>query len=412
MKIWIKLLAGSALGIILGLVSPQDGRLAEILPWLEQFALRLGRYALVPMLFFSLAIGVHKLREERRLFSTALRAALVSAAVSAAVIALGVTATMIVISSAPGRVPIVAEEQAQAVGFDLAGSALEMFPLNMFQALSSDGVFLLPIYAMAFFIGLGLSFDKAHGKQMAGLADSLSRLFYHISSFFVEILGFLMIALCAYWAIRFRNAASMAVFNWMMVSLGIIAAAIGLVALPFLLCLLRPKANPLSALYGSVAPAIAAFFSGDINFAMPALALHAKESFGAKRRSSALVLPMLAAFCRGGSAMVGASAFIVVFHSYSGMGMSVADATSLGLSALLLSFMLARHPGNGAYVALAALSLGFGRGYEEGYLILRPIAFYLVAVGAFLDAMIASLANYACARMGAFVEDRSPRQYV
>jgi hypothetical protein len=33
--------------------------------------------------------------------------------------------------------------------------------------------------------------------------------------------------------------------------------------------------------------------------------------------------------------------------------------------------------------------------------------FYLIAIGTFLDAMIASFASYACARMSGFVEEKS-----
>jgi hypothetical protein len=65
------------------------------------------------------------------------------------------------------------------------------------------------------------------------------------------------------------------------------------------------------------------------------------------------------------------------------------------------------HPGDGAYTALAALCIGYGRGFEAGYLILKPLAFYLVAVGTFLDVMISSFASCAVARISGFLEEKN-----
>jgi hypothetical protein len=80
---------------------------------------------------------------------------------------------------------------------------------------------------------------------------------------------------------------------------------------------------------------------------------------------------------------------------------------AIGVRAFFISFLLARHPGDGAYTALAVLCLDYGRGFEAGYLILKPMAFYLIAVGTFVDVMVASYASFAIARISGFQEDKS-----
>jgi len=409
MKIWIKLLVGSALGIVLGFVAPENQRFMEALAWLEQFVLRVGRYALVPVLFFSLSVGIFELRKDGRFWPMVLKNVLLIAAVSAFVIAAGVLATL---AFSPARIPIMAVEQLELTRLDVAGGIMELFPFNMLGVLAGEGVFLLPLYVFAFFLGMGMSYDKTYSKPVIALVDSLSRIFFHIASFFIEILGFMIIVLSAYWAVAFRDALRLEVFGELFAMMGVMAAALGLVILPLFLYLLRPKSNPWAVLYGSIGPAITAFFSGDVNFSLPVLLRHAKESFGIKRGSSVLTLTMFSTFCRAGSAMVAASAFIVIFNSYSSIGITAAEVVSISLHAFAISFILARHPGNGAYAALAILCLGFGRGFEEGYLILRPVAFYLIAVGTFLDVMIASVANYAIARHGGFVEEKETRKFI
>jgi len=403
------LLIGSAIGILIGFVAPESQRFMEVLAWLEQFVLRVGRYALVPVLAFSLAIGVYELRRNGQFWPMFLKNFLMIAAISAFVILVGVLVTL---ALSPSRIPIMAEEQLETIGLDVAGGIMELFPFNMFGALAGEGVYLLPLYVFAFFLGMGLSYDKTYSKPVIALIDSLSRIFFHIASFFIEILGFMMIVLSAYWAIRFRGALQMEVFNELVIMLALTAAVLGFVILPLFLYILRPKSNPWAILYGSLGPAIAAFFSGDIHFSLPVLLRHAKESFGVRRRSATLTLAMFSTFCRAGSAMVAAVSFIVVFNSYSSIGISTAEVISIILHAFAISFLLARHPGSGAYAALAIICLGFGRGFEGGYLILRPVAFYLIAVGAFLDVMIASIANYAVARLNGFTEEKSVKQYI
>jgi hypothetical protein len=88
------------------------------------------------------------------------------------------------------------------------------------------------------------------------------------------------------------------------------------------------------------------------------------------------------------------------------------DVLSIGFRAFIISFLLARHPGDGAYTALTALCLTYGRGFEAGYLILKPLAFYLIAVGTFLDVMIGSFAAYAAARVSGFVEQKNIVRFI
>jgi len=110
--------------------------------------------------------------------------------------------------------------------------------------------------------------------------------------------------------------------------------------------------------------------------------------------------------------MVAVVAFIFIYKSYSRMGISSSVVMSIGVRAFVISFLLARHPGDGAYTALAVLCLGYGQGFEAGCLILKPMAFYLIAVGTFLDVMIASFSTYAIARLNGYIEEKSMKHFV
>ncbi|MDR0376816.1 MAG: cation:dicarboxylase symporter family transporter [Spirochaetaceae bacterium] len=410
MKVWIKFLVGSVLGLVLGFLLPQDNQfIMEWLAWIEALAIRIGRYAAVPVLFFSMVIGMYELRQEGRFWRVAARSFLMMLVISVFVIAMGIAATLIF---PPGRIPILIEEQVETVSVSIPESIMELFPSNMFMALITDGVYLFPAYICAFFVGVGLSCDRTYSKQVVSLVDSLSRVFYHIVSLFSEILFPVLIAISAYWAVQYRGVSQSGTFRDLILLLGVFSVILTFGVFPLFLYFLRPKINPWAVLYGSLGPGIAAFFSGDINFTLPVLLRNVKENLGVRRRANAVCLPLFASFGRAGSAMVAAAAFIVIIKSYSSLGITIADAAAIGLRAVLISFLLARHPGDGAYTALALLSLGYSRDFEAGYLNLKPLAFYLIAIGTFLDVMISSFSTFALAKLSGFQEEKSIRHFI
>jgi Na+/H+-dicarboxylate symporter len=410
MKIWLKLFIGAVLGIILGFLLPENnGTILRVLDWLEGMAIRIGRYALVPVLFFSLTIAIYELRQDKRFWGHVFRTLVFMLAATAFLIALGIIVTLLF---TPTRIPIQREEQTEEILLEVSRNFQELFPSNMFNALTGSGDYLFPVFIFAFFLGMGLSYDRNYSKPVISLIDSLSRIFYHVTAFFSEVLSPVLIVLAAYWAVRYRETLKSGVFLDLILLLGIFSAVLAFVVFPLLLYFIKPKVNPWTILYGSLGPALAGFFSGDVNFSLPVLIQHTKENLGIRRRSNMVTLSLYSAFGRAGSAMVAVSSFIVIINSYSSLGVSSADLLSIGLRAVAISFLLARHPGDGAYTALAVLCMSYGHGYEAGYLILKPLAFYLIAVGTFLDVMLSCFSSFVLARLMGFQEDRTLRHYI
>ena len=405
MKIWVKLLIGSILGMIIGFLLPNSESVLTTFLWLEKLALGIGRYAVVPVLVFSLTIAVYELRIDGQFWSMVFKNFFFIAVVSFFVIFSGIIATTIF---SPDRIPIETIEQHEILSLTVAENIMELFPPNMFSILAKDGIYLFPFCVFAFFLGMGLNYDRSYSKPVISLVDSLSRIFYHIASFFTEILGFLFIVLAAFWAVRFNELLQAKVYMDLIIMLGVFSIVLCFGILPLFLYLLKPKVNPWRILYGFLGPAITAFVSGDINFSIPVLLRHTKENFGIKRRTSALSMSLFATFCRCGSAMVAAAAFIVIIRSYSYLTIGMFDLFTIGFYAFIISFALARHPGEGAFMALAALCLIYGGGeYRTSYLILKPMAFYLIAIGTFIDVMLNAFGTYIIARTNDFIDEKN-----
>jgi len=405
MKVWVKFLIGSVLGMVIGFLLPDNERVFTALSWFEKWAIGIGRYTVIPVLVFSLTIAVYELRMDEQFWPVVLKNILFIITAAVFVIFTGIAATIIF---TPGRIPIETVEQVEVLNLNVGDNLLDIFPSNMLSVIASGGIFLFPVCVFAFFLGMGLNYDRNYSKPVISLVDSLSRIFYHVASFFSEILGFILIILAAFWAVRFSGILQAKVYKDLVVLLAVFSIALCFVVLPLFLYLLKPKTNPWRVLYGFLGPAIAAFLSGDINFTIPILQRHSKENFGIRRRSSAISISLFATFCRCGSAMVAASAFIVIIKSYSYLTISTFDLFTIGIYAFLISFALARHPGDGAFIALAALCLTYGGGeYRAGYLILKPMAFYLVAIGSFIDIMLNAFGAYIIARTNGFIEEQN-----
>jgi len=406
MKVWVKLLIGSVLGMIIGFLLPgENAAVFSALQWLEKLALGIGRYAVVPVLVFSITVAVYELRMDEQFWPMMLKNFILIVASSFFVIFLGIIVTTVV---SPGRIPIETFEQVETLSLDVGANVLDIFPSNMLSVISNGGIYLFPVCVFAFFLGMGLNYDRNYSKPVISLIDSLSRIFYHVASFFSEILGFILIVLAAFWAVRFNGIVQAKVFKDIVIMLAVFSVVLCFGIMPLFLYFLKPKTNPWLVLYGFLGPALAAFFSGDINFTIPALLRHSKENFGIRRRSSSLSISLFATFCRCGSAMVAAAAFIVIIKSYSSFRISSLDLFTIGLRAFAISFVLARRPGDGAYIALIALCLTHGGGeYRAGYLILKPLAFYLAAIGAFIDVMLNAFGTYVLARNNGFIEEKN-----
>lgn len=410
MKVWVKLLAGGILGMILGFLLPAENEsLSGVFKFLSELAIGMGRYTAAAMVLFSLTISIYELRQDRTFWHLVSRTLVIIVVASAFVIAVGIAVTKFF---PPERIPILTEQNAERLSLETGRYFIEMFPSNMLSVVAGNGAYLFPLCIFAFFMAIGLSYDKTFTKPVVAIVDSLSRVFYHIGAFFSEILGLLIIVLSAFWTFRYQAILNEGVFHAVIRLLLILSLVLAGLVLPLFLFFIKKYKTPWKIVYASLAASLAAFFSGDINFSLPVFMRQTKNNLGIRRRANTVIIMLWTSFGRAGSAMVAVISVLVIIKSYSSLDIEAADLVRVGGHALLISFLLSRNPGDGAFAALAVLCAGYGRGLETGYLILKPIAFYLVSIGAFLDMAIASLGSFAVARICGFQTDRETKYFM
>ena len=391
MKIWLKYLIGIVLGVTFALVAGTENALfIEAADFLSKAAVQFGRYALYPAVFFGFTLSIFELRENRSLLKVALITGLI---ICAAALLLSFIGLLSVLLHTPARIPIFVEGISDIQVLGVRESLLQLFPSSAFEAVI-NGTYILPLCIFGGFAGAGCAVDRNIAKPAITLIDSLARISYAVLVFFVDMLILGMVAVSAYWVIKFHEMLLTAVFADFAILLIADLLIIALVIYPLLLKIFCRDINPYRVLYASLAPMLAAFFSQDTHVALAVLLRHSNESLGVRRRISSVVLPIFSIFGRAGSSLVITVSFIVILKSYSSLSLNIQDMFWLVGIASLFSCLLGRFPAGGTYIALASVCALYGRGFESGYLILRPAAFFIGAVAAALNALTAITGTY------------------
>jgi Na+/H+-dicarboxylate symporter len=409
MKIWIKYLAGIIAGIAFALIAPlQNPDFSGIVQYISDLAVTFGRYSVYPVLFFSFTIGVYELRESKTLFRLG---AITAAIIIISAIVLAVTGLITVLIRNPSRIPIFVEGATETAKMGIGESFRQLFPSSAFEAFT-NGLFILPLCIVGGFAGAGCAVDRDAAKATLTLFDSLSRVCYSIMTFFVDIISIGMIAISVNWMLQFRTMLAAKVFTDFIALLVFNILFLAFVVYPIFIRISCGKVNPYRVLYASTASVIAAFFSGDTNMTLPVLIRHANESLGVRRRVSSVTMPMFSIFGRAGTALTVTVSFIVILKSYSSLGIAFYDMIWLLVVAIILSFFLGRFPSGGAYIALAAVCSLYGRGFEAGYLILKPAAFFICSTACAIDALTTIMGTYIVAKRWDMVNHRDLRFFI
>lgn len=391
MKLWLKYLIGAALGFAAALILPLDSlREAAALSFITDLIIRIGRYALLPLLFFSGIMAVYRMREDSLLLRASLWTGGTILASSVLLTALGFFSILLI--RLP-RIPITTERVTEIASVDLKGFFQEVFPYSAFEALQK-GSFLLPAFVFALIIGFGCCMNHTNIKPVISLTDGLSELFYNVSTVFTELFSAGIVFVMCSWTLQFKSVIKSGVFTPLIIMLCAQFVVLAGIVYPLVTRFVCRNGKPLKILRASIAPFFVALFSGDTNLALPVEIRLGKETLGIRQRVNGFAFPLFSIFARGGTALVSIICFVVIWRSYSTLNIEFFDMLAISLTAFALSFVMGNLPVGGTFMTLTVLCSMFGRGMETGYLLLRPAAAIIGSFAALIDAATAMFGCY------------------
>ena len=395
MKLWFKYAAGILFGAALFAVSPKSlledgGALAS----LAEISIRAGYYVFGALLCVNVPLAVLKLYEEKKFWNIGLRSLsfFILSIIFASLV--GVMAALI---SLPVRVPLLSDTSAQSVN-SFGSGLFEIFPQNLGAIFLSMGGTAAPAMVFAMSIGLAMAHDPMAARPVANLLDSFSRILHTINTFMTEILGVLLIPISARALFLVTTSLAGGIYASFLAILAIASFAVIAIIIPLAVYFLSGKSNPFPIIFSGLPAALAALISGNLRFSSGTTVRLTRENLGIKRRYNAILMPTGLFFGRAGTAFVAALSFVIILSSYSLLAVSIPNLLLIALIIPLATLAASASLQNGP---LAVLTLGcglFGRGFENGYLVMVPIAFLLSMTAALIDALWISAAQTIAAR--------------
>lgn len=409
MKLWIKYLIGALFGAVFAFILPLGNeQVAAAVSFVTEIIVRFGRYMVVPVVFFTAVIAFNRLRDTKMLFKTGIWTGGVIVASSLILTVTGLLSILIV--KLP-RIPITVETVSESASLGVGDLIKSLLPYSAFETLN-NGSFILAAFFFAMLVGTASTADPVLFKPVTQLADSLSKLMYNISVIFTEFLSVGMVAVLCSWTIQFRGVLTSGVFAPLILMLLVDFIFIAGVVYPLIIRYLCHDPHPYRILYASVCSVVTAFFSGDTNLVLQLNMRHGKESLGVRRRINGVVHPLFSIFARGGSALVTAISFIVIWRSYSSLSIPFTDILWITAVSFGISFLLGGFPAGGAFVSISVLCMLYSRGFENGFLLLKPAAPIICSFAAAFDALTAIFGSYIIAVKTKLVEHHGIKHYI
>ncbi|WP_287048614.1 cation:dicarboxylase symporter family transporter [Treponema sp.] len=409
MKLWIKYLIGALFGAAFAFILPLGNeQVAAAVSFVTEIIVRFGRYMVVPVVFFTAVIAFNRLRDTKMLFKTGIWTGGVIVASSLILTVTGLLSILIV--KLP-RIPITVETVSESASLGVGDLIKILLPYSAFETLN-NGSFILAAFFFAMLVGTASTADPVLFKPVTQLADSLSKLMYNISVIFTEFLSVGMVAVLCSWTIQFRGVLTSGVFAPLILMLLVDFIFIAGVVYPLIIRYLCHDPHPYRILYASVCSVVTAFFSGDTNLVLQLNMRHGKESLGVRRRINGVVHPLFSIFARGGSALVTAISFIVIWRSYSSLSIPFTDILWITAVSFGISFLLGGFPAGGAFVSISVLCMLYSRGFENGFLLLKPAAPIICSFAAAFDALTAIFGSYIIAVKTKLVEHHGIKHYI
>jgi Na+/H+-dicarboxylate symporter len=414
MKIWIKLLIGIILGSIVAIVLPSKQDAAIHLNNISEILIQVGRYAIFPLVFFSLTIGTYELKLDKRVFRVYGRIFLYMIISTAALVLLGIVSVLLL----SPRIPIVTMKVPPPQVPGLMETLFSIFPQNAFSVLVGDGNILLPIIILCYILGANLTFDRVITRPIIQLFDSLSRTFYHIISLVVEIFWIFTICIAANVIVQVALVENLQMYGELILILLIDIVIVVFGIFPGLLYLTDRETNPYKMIYAALAPALTGLVTGNQYLPIGMLVKHGRENLGIPRRVGSAVYPFFAVFGRAGTALVSSVSFFLIVNSLlPSSDIDILKILYIFSFSFVVSFALGAVPGLGTYVAITLLCYQFDRfwptfGLLQHYKILEPIKMILVSFGVLIDVTTSYLSSYLICHQEGMASPKETRDFI
>ncbi len=345
---------GAVFGTLLTTLFP------DVVPPLDQYLLgpigdaflRLIQFAVVPIVFSSLVLGLTKMQSAGKAGRYILKLMAIYLATGFVALCLGMGLALIL---QPGA-GIVGFELPVATSTtvtpDLAKWLIELIPVNPMAALSSGNLIQIILSAVLFSIGIQLTPEKS--KPFVALIESI----YEISEKILAVILYAApVGVFALISAVIATQGLELISRLLFYVLGLLIATTIMIGF-YILLLLGFKAKPIKLLQTIVPSLSLAFGTASSNAVLPVLLKNLQEDYGLREDITSFAIPLGTAIKRDGSAVLQSFNALFIAQVYH-VPMTPYLLLSIGISSLLVSFSTPGIPGS-ALITMATVLTAAG----------------------------------------------------
>lgn len=339
LELWKKILIGMLLGVIVGTFM---GPSAEVLKPLGTLFINAIKMLIVPLVFFSLIVGITSMKYTKKMGRIGLKAIILYLVTTAFAITIGLGLATVFTPGAELDMIAVSTDTAIPEAPTLVQTLLNMIPKNPVGALAAGNILQIIVFAIGLGVSLALIGEKA--DPAIKLFESLAEAMYKLTELVMKLAPYGVFGLMAWVSGKYGADVLFPLIK--VIAVVYLGAVIHIVIFYSGVIALLGRLNPARYLKSLMNPAAVAFTTTSSSGTLPATIKASREELGVSKGVSSFVLPLGATINMDGTALYQGVCALFIAQAY-GVDLATSDYITIILTATLASVGTAGVPGAG-----------------------------------------------------------------
>ena len=339
LELWKKILIGMLLGVMVGTLM---GPSAEILKPLGTLFINAIKMLIVPLVFFSLIVGITSMQDTKKMGRIGLKAIILYLGTTAFAITIGLGLATIFTPGAGLEMVAVSSDAAIPNAPTLVQTLLNMIPKNPVGALAAGNILQIIVFAIGLGVSLALIGEKA--DPAIKLFESLAEAMYKLTELVMKLAPYGVFGLMAWVSGKYGADVLLPLIK--VIAVVYLGALIHIVVFYSGVIAIVGRLNPVRYLKSLTNPAAVAFTTASSSGTLPATIKASREELGVSKGIASFVLPLGTTINMDGTALYQGVCALFIAQAF-GVDLEAADYITIILTATLASVGTAGVPGAG-----------------------------------------------------------------
>ena len=339
LELWKKILIGMVLGVIVGAVMGPD---AAVLKPLGTLFINAIKMLIVPLIFFSLIVGITSMKDTKKMGRIGLKAVVLYMGTTSVAISIGLGLALFFTPGEGLNMVASATDMTAQSTPTLVQTLLNMIPKNPVGALAAGNILQIIVFATGLGISLALIGEKA--DPAIKLFESLAEAMYKLTELVMKLAPYGVFGLMAWVSGTYGADVLLPLFK--VIAVVYLGALIHIVVFYSGLISLLGRINPVRYLKSLTNPAAIAFTTTSSSGSLPVTIKASREELGVSKGVASFVLPLGATINMDGTALYQGVCAIFIAQAF-GIDLGASDYITIVLTATLASIGTAGVPGAG-----------------------------------------------------------------